>query len=120
MQNRNVETFRTIYCRVVGVTFEGRQSIIEEMIAGQQIMLKPEPENEFDQNAIAVYCCYPEHPDFVPEKIGYIPRDRAKEIGSKIKKDGVLGTVDEITGGFKTSAGEKAAFGVVVRFQVAL
>ncbi|MCD8199432.1 MAG: DEAD/DEAH box helicase, partial [Coriobacteriaceae bacterium] len=40
--------------KVVGVTFENRQDVIETLEAGEELQLVREPENEFDENAIAV------------------------------------------------------------------
>lgn len=104
-----------IYFKVAGVTFEGRQDIIAEMIEGQVVELVPEPENVFDPNAIAVYCCWPETEDFRREKIGFVPASKTPEIKAKMEQGDTKGVVDEITGGFMVSAGEKAAMGVVVR-----
>ena len=61
----------------VGVTFEGRQTILQELedIYIQSgkcwlVSLVTEPENKFDKNAIAVYIDYKEG-----VKIGYIEKE---------------------------------------------
>ena len=103
MDNKQV-----IYVKVAGTTFDGRQEIIAEMVEGQKCILMKEPTNEFDPNAIAVYCCHPESKGWEKEKIGYIPKDRAVEIGAKMAPSVHVCEVDEVIGGFATSAGEKA------------
>lgn len=111
-------SIQTFYSRVVGVTFEGRQQVIEEMIEGQRVVLKPEPQNLYDHNAIAVYCCFPEKEGWRLEQIGYLPKDRAAQLVGKMPPDELICTVDEITGGFTTNVGEKAVYGVIVRFEM--
>jgi hypothetical protein len=43
-----------ICTRVVGVTFNGRQAVIARLYAGEEILLKREPTNPYDRNAISV------------------------------------------------------------------
>lgn len=45
-----------ICTRIAGVTFDGRQSIIAKLTIGEEIMLKREPSNPYDPNAILVEC----------------------------------------------------------------
>jgi single-stranded-DNA-specific exonuclease len=56
-----------ICTRVVGVTFNGRQTVIARLFAGEEILLKREPTNQYDRNAIRV-----ERND--GQQIGYINR----------------------------------------------
>jgi single-stranded-DNA-specific exonuclease len=56
-----------ICTRVVGVTFNGRQTVIARLIFGEEILLKREPTNPYDCNAICV-----ERSD--GQQIGYINR----------------------------------------------
>jgi hypothetical protein len=56
-----------ICTRVVGVTFNGRQAAIARLFAGEEILLKREPTNPYDINAIRV-----ERSD--GQQIGYINR----------------------------------------------
>lgn len=109
---------QVFYSRVAGVTFEGRQQVIEEMIAGQRVVIRPEPTNLYDHNAMAVFCCFPENDNWRLEQIGYLPKDRAAFLIGKMPPDDLICTVDEITGGFVTGAGEKAVYGVIIRFEM--
>ena len=43
-----------ICTRVAGVTFDGRQAVISRMSIGEKILLKREPNNPYDHNAIRV------------------------------------------------------------------
>jgi hypothetical protein len=56
-----------ICTRLAGVTFNGRQAVIARLYAGEEILLKREPFNSYDHNAISV-----ERQN--GEQIGYINR----------------------------------------------
>jgi hypothetical protein len=56
-----------ICTRVAGVTFDGRQAVIARLSIGEEILLKREPTNPYDRNAICV-----ERSD--GQQIGYINR----------------------------------------------
>jgi hypothetical protein len=43
-----------ICTRVAGVTFNGRQAVIARLDFGEEILLKREPSNPYDRNAISV------------------------------------------------------------------
>jgi single-stranded-DNA-specific exonuclease len=43
-----------ICTRVAGVTFDGRQGVIARLAIGEEILLKREPTNPYDPNAIRV------------------------------------------------------------------
>ena len=45
-----------ICTRVAGVTFDGRQSVIARLSIGEDVLLKREPTNPYDPNAISVEC----------------------------------------------------------------
>ena len=79
------------HTKVEGSTFCNSQKIISELKQGEVLSVVPEPENKFDNNAIAVY-----HKEI---RIGYIP----KETAAKIVKDVTIGkvscVVSEVTGG---------------------
>jgi hypothetical protein len=45
-----------ICTRVAGVTFDGRPSVIARLSVGEEILLKREPTNPYDPNAIRVEC----------------------------------------------------------------
>jgi hypothetical protein len=73
VNNLKINPGDTIETSVVGVTFEGRQEIINSLHVGQPIKLVREPENEHDINAIQVMVSN-------KETIGYIYKDLAKRI----------------------------------------
>lgn len=70
--------------------------------------LRPEPENQFDSNAVAVYIGY--------DKVGYLPKDDAKAYVHELNSAGIHGFMFAcpayITGGFKKDDGARAHFGV--------
>jgi single-stranded-DNA-specific exonuclease len=89
--------------KIVGVTFEGRQSVIAGLAAGDRIELQRRPENPFDANAIAV--CYGDL------QLGFLRREIALRIAPKIDS-GVRYTavVTDVTGG-----GEGKSVGTNIR-----
>jgi single-stranded-DNA-specific exonuclease len=70
--------------KVVGVTFAGRQGVIRQMQAGEPLMLRREPGNAYDRNAIRV-----ERLNGV--QVGYISKELAAELAKRI--DGVGGAI---------------------------
>ena len=67
----------TITMKVVGVSFEGRQTPISELTINNALYLKPEPDNRYDSNAIQVF-------DENDNRLGYIPKQFAKLLKNKI------------------------------------
>jgi hypothetical protein len=72
------EYFRLLYpsipesFNVAGVTFEGRQKLIQNLNSDSVFFLVPEPDNEYDPSAVAVIAdC---------QCIGYVPRDLAPTV----------------------------------------
>lgn len=66
--------------RIAGASYEGRQMYIEKMTTDTALVIKREPQNQYDSNAIAVYACLSNH----QQKIGYIPKVFAKDIAEKM------------------------------------
>lgn len=66
--------------RLAGVSYEGRQEHVEKMTKQTPLLLKREPRNPYDSNAIAVFACFPNE----EQKIGYIPKEIAKEMAEKM------------------------------------
>lgn len=56
------------FCSVAGVMYEGRQPHIKALVASDPVKVVPEPDNQHDKQAHAVYAGHS------PHKIGYIPR----------------------------------------------
>lgn len=105
---------KSMYIKVAGVTFEGRQLVLAEMAAGAPVMLKPEPENPFDENAIAIWVADKK----AALQIGYVPRDLAAIIAPFIEGESMYGKVHEMTGGFEKWDGSRASLGCVVRVEL--
>lgn len=74
-----------IESKVAGVTFEGRQEVMKNVKIGQVVRLEPEPENQYDSNAVAVIV----ESDGIG-KIGYIPRDDAPDFKEMLESDKIL------------------------------
>lgn len=72
------------YSKIAGTTFDGRQDIIEELSdggmlnTGQRLLLKREPENPYDSNAIAIL-----HPETM-QQLGYIEKTLASQMVAKM------------------------------------
>lgn len=105
---------KSMYIKVVGVTFEGRQLVLAEMSAGAPILLIPEPENQYDPNAIAVWTSG--NPAAL--QIGYVPRELAAVIAPFLEGESMVARVYEMTGGFEKWDGSRASFGCVVCVQL--
>ena len=60
------------YTKAAGVTFENRQAIVEQLVAGQPLELVRERDNIHDENAIAVMAD--------GEQIGYLKRNIARHL----------------------------------------
>ena len=84
-----------IETKVVGVTFEGRQAVVAQLTAGESVLLRREPSNPYDPNAIRV-----ERRN--GQQIGYIDRHLAANLAPEFDKNGdsVPATINEITGGY--------------------
>ncbi len=67
--------------KVVGVTFEGRQEVVAKLKMGEQIVLRREPSNPYDTNAIRV-----ERLD--EEQIGFLNRHLAQELAPRFDTHG--------------------------------
>jgi len=53
-------------CYIAGFTYYDGLDVINELEIGTHLILKAEPNNPYDPEAIVIYYCY--------KKIGYIPR----------------------------------------------
>lgn len=105
---------RVLNTRVAGVTFEGRQQLIEQLDVWEAVLIVPEPENPYDKNALAVYVAHGSN----KHHVGYIPRELASEIAPHLEGESVLAEVCEITGGFQKLDGTTASFGLRIRIEI--
>ncbi|MCM1062340.1 MAG: HIRAN domain-containing protein [Eubacterium sp.] len=80
------------YTKVVGVTFNGIQSILPQLHEGMPVQFIREPNNPFDRNAIGIWCS--------GKKIGHLSADEAKSIAPQMDR-GIPydGEISQITGG---------------------
>lgn len=106
---------RRILTKVAGVTFENRQEYIAEARSGGQILLRPEPGNPFDHNAIAVWLARDLEGAV---HVGYIPKDIAADIAPAIEGENLLGKVFEVTGGFSKFDGSRASYGLIIEVEI--
>ena len=67
---------------IAGVKFaEGAADILAEMDLSAELELRPEPENKFDPNAVAIY--------FEDNKLGFIPGYLAPTVRGLIATDSI-------------------------------
>ena len=97
---------RELELKVVGVTFNGRQAVVRSLEMGEAVLLRREPSNHYDGNAIRVE-------KMNGEQIGYISRHLAAALAPFFDGYGqaVKGVVSMLTGGM-------TYLGVSVRFTV--
>lgn len=105
---------KVLHTKVAGVTYEGRQSLIERIRATDPCRLQPEPTNKYDPNAIAVMVA---HAGEIWH-IGYVPKELAAQIAPYIDGEALMVTIAEIVGGFETYDGDTAAWGVRLRIEL--
>lgn len=51
---RSVEVRPVLFTKVVGVTFEGRQEVVAQLSAGEEVLLRRQPDNPADPHAVQV------------------------------------------------------------------
>ena len=97
----------TIETRVVGVSYDNRQTVVALLTQWEQVFLIREPDNAFDANAIKIQ-------RWDRQQIGYINRELAKILAPKMDRIGkpVKATVTALTGGYFPGS----SLGVVVKF----
>ena len=99
---------KVLNCKVAGVTYEGRQSLIAKLSTNDPCRLVPEPTNPYDENAIAVHVA---HGGEVWH-IGFVPREIAAQIAPHLEGEALMCKIAEITGGFEFDNGDVASLGV--------
>ncbi len=75
------------FCKVIGVTKEGRQRIVRTCKIDEPVFLHREPDNPYDKDAIAVYV---ERKGILGgtkyKQVGYIPHEEAVDVASWMDK----------------------------------
>jgi F-box protein 18 (helicase) len=100
------ESFNPIDTKIIGVTFDGRQTVCSQLFEGAKLCLEREPKNPHDPNAIGLV--------FEGRKCGFIPRDLASELAPCIDEGLALeAIVTELRGG------NDRPIGVTVKIQEA-
>ena len=106
MHTMNIST-RSIFTKVVGVTYEGRQEVVARLSEGERVSLIRDPDNPFDTNAVKVV-------RWDRQQIGFLDREMARIMAPKMDRYGgtFIATVKMVIGGFYPGS----SFGVVIRF----
>lgn len=102
-------TVTKYHSKLVGVTFEGRQELIEQLSGDEELRFRREPDNEYDKNAVAVdVCLIGDH----WKPVGYIAKDKNTEL-AKVLDDEKHANIKlkDITGG------DDKAYGVNVEIE---
>lgn len=110
----SIMTNRILMTKVAGVTFEGRQAYISQLVGNEPCKIVPEPTNQYDANALAVHVAF----EGEVYHVGYIPKELAAQIAPHLEGEAVMATIDEITGGFLLTNGESAAWGLLLRIEI--
>jgi single-stranded-DNA-specific exonuclease len=86
---------RTLVTRVVGVSYEGRQTIVSQLKMGETVFLVRDPDNAYDRNAIRVILGD-------ERQVGFVNRNLAARLAPIIDQcEGVLrAQVAALTGGY--------------------
>ena len=106
---------RTLHnIRVAGVTYEGRQEYLSRLTGEEPVRLVPEPENQYDNNAIAVYIATKDG----VKHCGYIPKELAAQIAPVMDNEAFMASIEAITGGFEMYNGDTAAYGLRIAVEL--
>ena len=82
---------KNIYVKVVGVQYEGRLKVVAKLVMGEQVLLRREPTNPYDYNAIRIE-------RITGEQIGYVQRTEAVHLAVMFDEIGepVPGTICDL------------------------
>jgi len=107
-------SMKSHFVRVVGVTYEGRQELIEQLREGDYGRLVPEPTNPYDVNAIAVHIPH----DGEVFHIGYIKREFAAEVAPKMEGESLDCRIHSISGGYDNGYDGWVSYGVILQVEL--
>lgn len=97
--------------KVVGVTFEGRQQVVQRLAAGDVLALERQPDNPVDPHAVRVV-------NAGGEQVGYLSaRVAARLAPSMDSGTRYSATVSQVTGGSGVTHGEDRSYGVNIFVQ---
>lgn len=99
---------RAFYCRVAGAKYRPKALADKRFTQGSQIVLRPEPDNEHDENAVGVWDASG------TVHVGYVPATLSAEIASVIRSGTALG--GQVIREFRlaSSRGERLALHVII------
>ena len=104
MNSINIST-RSIQAKVVGVSFEGRQTVVAQLREGEKVLLVRDPHNPYDRNAVKVVLQN-------GQQFGFLDRYLAATISPQLDHYG--SPVSELMGGFYPGSN----LGVLVQFEL--
>jgi single-stranded-DNA-specific exonuclease len=108
MYTQNIST-KTIETRIVGVSYENRQSVVAQLQQGEQVLLIRQPENSYDENAVMVTRQN-------GQQFGYLNRELAAMLATRLDRYGkpLMAYVSSLVGGYSAYS----SLGVTIRFQL--
>ena len=74
---RDIAYRETFFTKVAGISFEDRQTILNDIAPGDAVTLRLEPDNAYDPNAVAVY--------FQERLLGYLKSGLARHLACSIR-----------------------------------
>lgn len=77
---------------VVGVQYDNRQSIIASLDGTEKAIIRPEPTNTFDHNALAVFV----KKDGKLLQVGYVPKQLAAHLAAHLGGQDAEGVIKRI------------------------
>ncbi len=88
-----IEDAESFHTKLAGVTFEGRQALVERLAVGEPLRIERQPDNPYDENAIALF-------DRYGDQVGFLNRRLAAALSGAIDS-GVEYDVEvtDVTGG---------------------
>ncbi len=88
----------TFFTKVAGISFGDRSLWLGNVTPGDAMELRPEPENPYDPNAIAVY--------FQDRQLGYLKSGLARHIAESVRQGTTYGAyAAQVTGGHRENKG---------------
>lgn len=70
----------SMICRVAGVSRRTRELQRDEFAPGRPLLLRPEPDNPHDRNAVGVW------DEAGQAQVGYLPREKAHEVSASFRR----------------------------------
>lgn len=103
------------HSKIVGVTFDDRQSVIAQLNGSEPLRVRREPENKFDKNAVAIDAYLGED---IWAPIGYIAKDKNSDLVRVLDGGGsVFIKIASLTGGGKDAKGKEKSRGVNISLE---